>query len=138
MWRAQDRARSARSRKNGARRSNRAPYARSNLLTKRAARHENVPAKRADFFCYHTQKKVSLIQKKFWTKQIWNFQKGIQSELMQTIPIPVSENFLSLVWCKSRLNTMLKSKWIRTKFLIRINLNQSELGLIWIYSNIKP
>ena len=35
-----------------ARRSNRAPKARSNLRAKRAVRHENVPAKRADFLLY--------------------------------------------------------------------------------------
>ena len=35
-----------------ARRSNRAPQARSNLRAKRVARDENVPAKRADFLVY--------------------------------------------------------------------------------------
>ena len=39
-----------------ARRSNRAPQARSNLRTKRAARDENVPAKRADFLTLKTWK----------------------------------------------------------------------------------
>ena len=51
MRRAQDRARSARSRKNGARSAT--TESRSNLRAKRAAREardENVPAKRADFF----------------------------------------------------------------------------------------
>ena len=50
MRRAQDRARSARSRKNGARSAtikSRAPGA---LKLARAARDENVPVKRADFF----------------------------------------------------------------------------------------
>ena len=35
-----------------ARRSNRAPWARSNLRAARKARDENVPAKRADFFFF--------------------------------------------------------------------------------------
>ena len=52
MRRAQDRARSATFKNSGARRSNRAPQARSNLRAAREVRDENVPAKRADFFYY--------------------------------------------------------------------------------------
>ena len=45
-----------------ARRSNRAPQARSNLRSKRVARDENVPAKRADFFHYQKQNKFIYIR----------------------------------------------------------------------------
>ena len=52
MPRAQDRARSARSRKNGAQNATIKPRASGalKLASKRAAHDENVPAKRADFF----------------------------------------------------------------------------------------
>ena len=56
MRRTQDRARSARSRKNGARSATielRAPGA---LKLARGARNENVPAKRADFLKYFRNK----------------------------------------------------------------------------------
>ena len=50
MRRAQDRARSARSRKNGARSATIESRALGALKLARKARNENVPAKRADFF----------------------------------------------------------------------------------------
>ena len=50
MLRAQDRAQSARSRKNGARSATIESRAPSALKLARKARDENVPAKRADFF----------------------------------------------------------------------------------------
>ena len=50
MRRAQDRARSARSRKNGVRSATIKLRALGALKLAREARYENVPAKRADFF----------------------------------------------------------------------------------------
>ena len=50
MRRAQDRARSARSRKNGPRSATIKSRALGALKLAREARDENVPAKRADFF----------------------------------------------------------------------------------------
>ena len=50
MRRAQDRARSARPRKNGARSATVKSLALGALKLASEARHENVPAKRADFF----------------------------------------------------------------------------------------
>ena len=50
MRRAQDRARSARSRKNGARSATIESRVLGALKLAREARDENVPAKRADFF----------------------------------------------------------------------------------------
>ena len=58
MRRAQNRARSARSRKNGARSATIESHALGALKLAREARSENVPAKRADFFslvCYFYQ-----------------------------------------------------------------------------------
>ena len=52
MRRAQDRARSARSRKNGARSAAIASRALGALKLAREARDENVPAKRADFLFF--------------------------------------------------------------------------------------
>ena len=52
MRRAQDRARSARSRKNGARSATIKSRALGALKLARKARDENVPAKRADFFIF--------------------------------------------------------------------------------------
>ena len=60
----QDGAESARSRKNGVRRSNRAPQASSNLQAKRAARDENVPAKRADFLYLRTIKNYFYLRRR--------------------------------------------------------------------------
>ena len=55
MRRAQDRARSARSRKNGARSAMIESRALGALKLAREARNENVPAKRADFFCFSNE-----------------------------------------------------------------------------------
>ena len=52
MRRAQDRARSARSRKNGARSATIESRALGALKLAREAGNENVPAKRADFFLF--------------------------------------------------------------------------------------
>ena len=52
MRRVQDRARSARSRKNGARSATTESRALGALKLASEARDENVPAKRADFFFY--------------------------------------------------------------------------------------
>ena len=54
MRRAQDRARSARSKKNGARSATIESRALGALKRAREARDENVPAKRADFLIYKT------------------------------------------------------------------------------------
>ena len=56
MRRAQDRARSARSRKNGARSAKIKSRALGALKLASEARDENVPAKRADFFFQKHQK----------------------------------------------------------------------------------
>ena len=61
MRRAQDRARSARFRKNGARSATIESCALGALKLASEARNENVPEKRADFFAYHSE----LIRKTF-------------------------------------------------------------------------
>ena len=65
MRRAQDRARSARSRKNGARSATIESRALGALKLASEARNENVPAKRADFFIYLNTQIKSNIHRKF-------------------------------------------------------------------------
>ena len=71
MRRSQDRARGGPERmEREARRSNRAPYARSNLRAAREAHDENVPAERADFLLYfHAPQNIkSYLKKEFSSK----------------------------------------------------------------------
>ena len=81
MRRAQDRARSARSRKNGARSATIKSRALGALKIAREARDQNVPAKRADFF--------------FCVRQIW-LKPSFQFDLHKSLSNPNMKFYITV------------------------------------------
>ena len=89
MRRAQDRARSARSRKNGARSAT--IESRSILRAARDARNENVPAKRAHFFYWNFINLFNMCETKI--SKVWH-RKGIYGQTRQIISKTKKETYI--------------------------------------------